>query len=959
MGHIYLSRKMTGRLSVILLTTVGYFLLLVFASQYVFVRSPARSIDWFSFWLTLGVFALIGVFFLAVAALAWLYARDRLVAGLLFVFSCSMAAFFAVLIGPAEGNDKLDLLASVFSALSIPFLAALTFLFPKNLFTKSGKTSLPIIKSQNRHFLLLYAYLALLSLSCIVVVALIVFEIFTANHLPAWVQVGHAFYYLLGLGGALAAVITAYLQSTSLRVRQQIRLFVVGVIVSIAPSLFLTVLPAFLNLPTQYIVQGEYSALSLAAFPLTLGYSLLRYQLLIFDRYVRRAVSSMMGIISLLALVYLAVAASDLLFPIGGALCRVFVAGLTVVLAPVVWWLAHVTTERLFFSEITHYRRIIEKPSLLDDEVLDVEEAARLLTVAVVHTFETPQSCLFVLDESDGHYILTPPLKANPVDDSRYALAREVSQALGHAEEGDCISWLGTQLPAMERLEQARRPQLLWEVARDEEPNGLARYIAPSVPQPGEHVLLAPVRARGKMIGLLVLGPRGDGEAYAGPDFGFVQMLLSRFSSIIENARLYARASQYAILLEYLSGVGSLFGYKVQSIDKVASVYVDIAATATRGEAEIWLYDEREQVLRCASACGEGPHITHEELLRPATAQDWSPWFCDTQRKCVDSTPPCLPRLPDYAFAWLPLLKNERRVGIFVLTYARPHFFLKEEERVLEVFTIQCASALENARMALELQAAYEYQKELDQLKDQFIATVSHELRTPLTAVQGYIELLREHGATLTPELWMSFISKASLGCDELALMVNNIMEASRVHIDAEQAILTEQQLSDQIAHVMQILDSVVKREQREVVLSVPDNCYVLADRVRVRQVLLNLLSNALKYSPVGSKVELTTESGDTYVTVRVRDQGLGVPLEDQHYLFERFIRLERDVNSTVRGAGLGLYICRQLVQAMGGRIWVESSGQPGEGSIFAFTLKLAPRSQVTSSSAAVDISRR
>jgi signal transduction histidine kinase len=138
----------------------------------------------------------------------------------------------------------------------------------------------------------------------------------------------------------------------------------------------------------------------------------------------------------------------------------------------------------------------------------------------------------------------------------------------------------------------------------------------------------------------------------------------------------------------------------------------------------------------------------------------------------------------------------------------------------------------------------------------------------------------------------------------------------------------------------MEILDAAIKREEREIVLFIPDDCYVMADYIRLRQVLLNLLSNALKYSPAGTKIELSAESDDTQVMVRVRDCGLGVPLEEQSYLFERFIRLERDINSAVRGAGLGLYICRQLVQAMQGRIWVESSGQPGEGSTFAFTLK-------------------
>ncbi|MBO0777510.1 MAG: hypothetical protein J2P37_01670, partial [Ktedonobacteraceae bacterium] len=715
----------------------------------------------------------------------------------------------------------------------------------------------------------------------------------------------------------------------------------VSVIVAIAPLLLLTVLPTFLNLPARYIVAGQNTALFLGLFPLALGYSILRYQLLVLDAHVRRAVSWIMGIIGLAMLFYVAAAISELVFPGGGPFYALSIAAMMAALSPLVWWLAHVTTERFFFSEIAHYRRIIEQPSLLDDEVLDLEEAARLFTVAAVHTFETSQACLFVLDESMGHYLLYPPLKAEAEIDPRTALVHEVREALGQDPDS---TWLDLHLPAGERLMKSRRPLLLWEMTRPpgKAPTGLDRFLVPSQPLPGEHVLLAPVRAQGKVIALLVLGARGDGEPYAGPDFGIVQLLLSRFSQTLENARLYARAGQYAVLLEQLNSASAAFGSVAHSIEKVASVYARAASAATKAGAEIWLYHEQEQTLCRVAASGPVPRISHEEILHSTASLDWMAWFRDTQQEQEEMAPPCLQPVPACSFAWLPLFKNERRVGIFVLTYAFPHTFLKDEEHVLEIFASQCADALESARLAAELQASYERQKELDRLKDQFIMNVSHELRTPLTAIQGYIELLRQHHETLSPEMQQSFIAKASLGCEELALMVNNIMDASRVQIDVQEVALAEHQLQALVLHAVEILDALIKHEAHEIVLSIPDDCCVLVDPSRLNQVLLNLLSNALKYSPHATKIELNAQISDTQVTVRVRDYGLGVPPPEQSYLFERFIRLERDMSGAVRGVGLGLYICRQLVQAMGGHIWVESSGRPGEGSTFAFTLKRA-----------------
>jgi signal transduction histidine kinase len=115
-----------------------------------------------------------------------------------------------------------------------------------------------------------------------------------------------------------------------------------------------------------------------------------------------------------------------------------------------------------------------------------------------------------------------------------------------------------------------------------------------------------------------------------------------------------------------------------------------------------------------------------------------------------------------------------------------------------------------------------------------------------------------------------------------------------------------------------------------------------MADEMRLRQVLLNLLNNALKYSPEGTDVEIAADAEEGRIKVGMRDHGLGIPLADQERLFERFTRLDRDINSPVRGAGLGLYICKQLVWAMGGQIEVESAGQSGDGSLFSFTLQIA-----------------
>jgi signal transduction histidine kinase len=236
----------------------------------------------------------------------------------------------------------------------------------------------------------------------------------------------------------------------------------------------------------------------------------------------------------------------------------------------------------------------------------------------------------------------------------------------------------------------------------------------------------------------------------------------------------------------------------------------------------------------------------------------------------------------------------------------------------------------------------YKRQRELDAMKEQFINVASHELRTPLTTIQGYIELLCEHHDMLTPETQVEFLKRARVGCDELNLMVSNILDANMIHADVANIQLHPIILNLSVLRVLEVLNATIQRENRSVTVYIDSDLAVCADDLRLRQVLLNLISNALKYSAPGTGIEIGAVRNKMDVQISVRDYGLGIPPEKQRQLFDRFTRLERDLNSPVRGVGLGLYICERFVGAMGGRIWVESSGVPGEGCVFTFVLRCA-----------------
>ena len=262
--------------------------------------------------------------------------------------------------------------------------------------------------------------------------------------------------------------------------------------------------------------------------------------------------------------------------------------------------------------------------------------------------------------------------------------------------------------------------------------------------------------------------------------------------------------------------------------------------------------------------------------------------------------------------------------------------------RLLSHLDEQTAAARENARLYSELSAAYHKLSELDQLKDAFLTTASHELRTPLTIVQGYLELLGEMD-NIDSTTRQAFINKARRACDELVLLQANIMDASRIKFDAASLHCSSIPLKETCTAVVELFEPLILQEQRSVFIDIPPNLIVWADETRLKQILRNLFTNALRYSPRHTPIMLVAEAEKDQQMVRicVVDKGPGVPLDKQEAIFERFVRLERDMHGdgTSRGSGLGLDITRQLVEAMNGTITVESTGIEGKGSTFIFTL--------------------
>ncbi len=246
----------------------------------------------------------------------------------------------------------------------------------------------------------------------------------------------------------------------------------------------------------------------------------------------------------------------------------------------------------------------------------------------------------------------------------------------------------------------------------------------------------------------------------------------------------------------------------------------------------------------------------------------------------------------------------------------------------------------ERKRTEAALAQAKEAAERSNTFKDQFLSTMSHELRTPLNAVLGFSDLLTEERYGQLNERQIRYVSHINKGGHHLLRLINDILDLSKIEAGRLQLAIENVPINRTFAEAFDTLRPLADKKSHSLVLTASPNLNVMADATRFKQILLNLIGNAIKFTPPGGKIELGARKVDQTVRVEVRDSGPGIPPEQQRRIFEAFYRLTQ-TDKAVEGTGLGLAITQRLVELHGGKLGLES--EPGSGSCFYFTLPLAP----------------
>ena len=287
-----------------------------------------------------------------------------------------------------------------------------------------------------------------------------------------------------------------------------------------------------------------------------------------------------------------------------------------------------------------------------------------------------------------------------------------------------------------------------------------------------------------------------------------------------------------------------------------------------------------------------------------------------------------------------PLVDESQVIGVLAVI-DKDGGFTVEDESFMTLFASQSAIAIRNSQL-------FERTRSLDRLKSEFVAVVSHEIRTPLTSVKGAVELLADDHYFTNNEQQVKLLTIAHANAERLLVLINDILDFSRLESSSLPMSLELQRLEPILTQVTQNLRTQLeeRRIQLETVMSphLPD---VMIDGHRIAQVITNLMSNAIKFSPAGGRIEIIAEPLAGCVRVGVRDQGEGIAPQDLPKLFQKFSQVDSSATRKAGGAGLGLVICKGIVEQHHGLMFVEST--PGQGSSFYFTLPSAVASEAVS----------
>ena len=472
--------------------------------------------------------------------------------------------------------------------------------------------------------------------------------------------------------------------------------------------------------------------------------------------------------------------------------------------------------------------------------------------------------------------------------------------------------------------------------------------------RPIRTMLAVPMLKGDGLLGTITLY-RLELKPFTDKQIALVETFADQAVIAIENVRLFdevqARTRELSQSIGELRALGEV-SQAVNSTLDLETVLTTIVAKATQlsntEAGAIYVFDEAAQEFQLRATYGiddtiiaaiRDRHIGIGETAIGRAVEQRRPIQIPDVQKDPSSVLDVIVRAGFRAHLSVPLLATDRIVGALVVRRKQPGEFSKNTVDLLQTFGAQSVLAIQNARLFHEIEEKGRQLAEASQHKSQFLANMSHELRTPLNAIIGVSEMLREDAESLNQDL--EPLDRVLGAARHLLALINDILDLSKIEAGRMELQLETFALAPLIADVVKTIEPLAAKNANQVTVHCDPAIGTLhADQMRLRQALLNLLSNANKFTDHGTitvDARQGQEDGHDWVTIAVADTGIGMTTEQMGKLFQEFSQADASTTRKYGGTGLGLAISKRFCQMMGGDITVEST--PGRGSTFTIRL--------------------
>jgi signal transduction histidine kinase len=545
------------------------------------------------------------------------------------------------------------------------------------------------------------------------------------------------------------------------------------------------------------------------------------------------------------------------------------------------------------------------------------------------------------------------------------------------------------QIPPLIATIEARTPAVL------DDPE-----TSPLVPQQWvemfhlKSVLSVPLIRHDKVIGGLILHQMTEGKSFSGEQISMASTIASQVALAIENAKLFQATQERLRESETLLAVSRSVSSTLDLKETLRRVAREAAIAAEADSSGAYLLDPSQGVIRPFASYNLPDWVSEPFQRNPLSLRAFPlvQEAFDRRTPVHSSNVPIDPRCAHPAIRRLafkscliaPMIAKEKFIGVlFLVWWQKSHAFAPEQVRLMDGVARQAAMAIDNAsayheieslNISLEekiakrthelseinkaLEESHRRLQELDRVKSDFLLNVSHELRTPLTAIKGSVDNLLDGITGHLNEPQRKYLLRIKSNADRLVRLINDLLDLARIEEGRVQVTPTFFSLFGLARELLETLRPVAAKKDLDLELIHPqDPLIVHADRDKVGQILMNLIGNAIKFTPPGGQIEIElTGEQEERATTRISDTGEGIPPEELARVFDKFYQVQLGLEAKAKGTGLGLSIAKGLVELQGGRIWAES--QVGHGSRFYFTLPRRPLAEVRGA-AAVEGSRK